>query len=351
MKMKRLSTVMVLALAVGMLAGCSGDTGKAATAAETTVGAPESKAAAETTEKAETAETTGAASTTGEVKVAFVVQDLSNESMAYSYRIMQQYAGDYGFSITAFDEANDPQKGVDAIGTCIAQGYDAIIVTPSDPSAIVPALMEAKEAGVIVGLFTSDLAVENQQFRDFFCGVNDTQAGETAAKALIDGFPEGCNVVEIGGQSGHDAQIKRGDGFAKGLEGSNINILATQNCEAWATEDAMSIMEDFITKYGNEIDAVFCHWDNGATGCINALQSAGMADVYVIGVDGCSAGYDQVIAGTQAVCIGQSFSNIVLKSYDCIKAAMNGETYEAVNWIPLDVVTADNVKELPYPEW
>ena len=76
-----------------------------------------------------------------------------------------------------------------------------------------------------------------------------------------------------------------------------------------------------------------------------------MDDVYVIGVDGCSAGYDQVKAGTQAVCIGQSFSNIVIKSFDCIKAAKNGEAYESVNWIPLDVVTMDNVNELPYPEW
>lgn len=343
MKKKLVSTILALTLTVITLMGCGSKNSSTETAV---VPSTEAESTGEAESTSEVTDTSG-----NQIKVAFVVQDLSNESMAYSYRIMQDYAAEYGFSVTAFDEANDPQNGVDAIGTCIAQGYDAIISTPSDPSAIVPALMEAKEAGIIVGMFTSDLGEENQMYRDFFCGVNDTEAGETAAKALADAFPDGCNVVEIGGQSGHDAQIKRGDGFAKGIEGTNINLIATQNCEAWATEDAMSIMEDFITKYSDQIDAVFCHWDNGATGCINALQNAGLDNVFVIGVDGCSAGYDQVIAGTQTVCIGQSFSNIVLKSFDCIKAAKNGESYEAVNWIPLDVVTADNVNDLQYPEW
>ena len=45
-----------------------------------------------------------------------------------------------------------------------------------------------------------------------------TMAGEQAAQAIIDAFPDGCNVVEIGGQSGHDAQVKRSDGFKAGLE-------------------------------------------------------------------------------------------------------------------------------------
>lgn len=48
----------------------------------------------------------------------------------------------------------------------------------------------------------------------------------------------------------------------------------------------MAIMEDFIVKYGDKIDAVFCHWDNGATGVINALENANMDGVYIVAVDG-----------------------------------------------------------------
>ena len=76
-----------------------------------------------------------------------------------------------------------------------------------------------------------------------------------------------------------------------------------------------------------------------------------MSDVFVVAVDGCRAGYDQVKAGTQAVCIGQSFTNMAIKTLENARAALTGGNYEAVNFIPLDVVTPDNVNTLPYPEW
>jgi ABC-type sugar transport system substrate-binding protein len=41
---------------------------------------------------------------------------------------------------------------VKAVSTCIAQDYDVIFINPNDINAIVPSLMEAKEAGIIVGM-------------------------------------------------------------------------------------------------------------------------------------------------------------------------------------------------------
>jgi len=305
--------------------------------------------------KAETAETETAAaaeeSSSTPYKAAFITQALSNESQAYAWKQFQAYCGEYGFEMDVFEGQNDVQNEAKAVSTCIAQDYDAIFINPSDINAIVPSLMEAKEAGVIVGMFSSDLPEESQQYRDFFCGVDDTMAGQTAGQAFVDHFTDGATIVEVGGQAGHDAQIKRHDGFMEAIEGSNITLLDSQNCSGWVTADAMAIMEDFIVKYGDQIQGVFCHWDNGATGVIEALKNANMTDVYVVAVDGCRAGYDQVKAGTQAVCIGQSFTNMAIKSLECAKTMLEGGTVEQINYIPLDVVTKDNVDTLPYPEW
>ena len=300
---------------------------------------------------AATTEPAASADGTKTYKAAFITQALSNESQAYAWKQFQAYCGEYGFTMDVFEGQNDVQNEAKAVSTCIAQGYDAIFINPSDINAIVPSLMEAKEAGVIVGMFSSDLPAESQQYRDFFCGVDDTMAGQTAAQAFIAHFPDGATIVEVGGQAGHDAQIKRHDGFVQGIEGSTITLLDSQNCSGWVTADAMAIMEDFIVKYGDQIQGVFCHWDNGATGVIEALKNAGMTDVYVVAVDGCRAGYDQVKAGTQAVSIGQSFTNMAIQSLKCAQAKLTGQTFEAVNFIPLDVVTKDNVETLPYPEW
>ena len=337
--------ILVLLLALMMVVGVFACAPVTAPATEATQAPAADTAATEATE-APAADT--AAKT---YKAAFITQALSNESQAYSWKQLQQYAPEYGFTVDVFEGQNDVQNEAKAVSTCIAQGYDAIFINPSDINAIVPSLMEAKEAGIVVGMFSSDLPAESQQYRDFFCGVDDTMAGQTAGKAFVDHFPDGATIVEVGGQAGHDAQIKRADGFRQVIDGSKITLLDSQNCSGWVTADAMAIMEDFIVKYGDQIQGVFCHWDNGATGVIEALKNAGMTDVYVVAVDGCRAGYDQVKAGTQAVSIGQSFTNMAIKSLECAKAKLEGQAFEAINFIPLDVVTKDNVETLPYPEW
>lgn len=345
---KRIALLLTLAMVLG-LAACGSKKEEPAAAPA----APAEESKEEAPAEADKAEEPAAAPAEGSVKVGFITQSLSNASQAYAWSQFQKYAGDYGFEVTLFDEDYDAQNGVSAIGTCIAQGYTAICMNPTDPSALIPAIMEAKEAGIIIGLYSSELpeGYATTEYRDFMCGTDDVMCGEVAAQTLMEAFPDGCNVVEVGGQSGHSAQIKRHDGFFNTINDS-INVLDAKDCEAWASEDAMAIMEDFIVKYGDDIDAVYCHWDVGATGCIEALKAAGMNDVYVIGVDGCSVGYDQVNDGTQALCIGQSFSQMTQDAFDCITTIMNGGKLEKdVVWTNLDIVTKDTIGNFPYPEW
>lgn len=342
---KRIALLLATVMVLGMTA-CGGKT-------EQPAEAPAEAPAATEEEAGETEGEAQPAASGDTIKVAFICESLQNASKAYAWTQFQKYAPDYGFEVTLFDEEYDAQNGVAAIGTCISQGYAAIVICPTDPSALIPSIMEAKEAGIIVGMYSSELpeGYATTEYRDFMCGTDDIMCGEVAAETLMEAFPDGCNVVEVGGQSGHSAQIKRHDGFMSKINDS-INVLDSKDCEAWASEDAMAIMEDFIVKYGEDIDAVYCHWDVGATGCIEALKAQGMNDVYMIGVDGCSVGYDQVKDGTQTLCIGQSFSQMTIDAFDCIKAITSGETLESdVVWTQLDIVTAETIDNFPYPEW
>ena len=233
----------------------------------------------------------------------------------------------------------------------VSDRADAIILCPSDINAVIPAVMQAKEAGVIVAMYSADLPEEYREYRDIFVGVDDTEAGEKAAQAFIEQFPDGAKVLEVGGTAGTDAQVRRHDGFNAALEGSNIEVLDYQATSSWSSNETMAITEDMIVKYGDEIQGIFCHWDGGATGCIEALKNAGIEGTYVVAIDGSRSGFDQVKAGTQNVCISQNVVNISLKALETIRKAADGEEYEAENYVPLDIVTAENVDELPYPEW
>lgn len=285
------------------------------------------------------------------IKVAYIPNSMSNEMNAYGYKIMEQYQDDYDMEVTAFDGQYDPQTETSAITNCIGQGYDAIILCPSDINAAIPAIMQAKEAGVIVAMYSADLPEDYREYRDIFVGVDDTEAGKDAAEAFIKQFPDGAKIIEVGGTAGTDAQIRRHDGFNETLEGSNIEVLDYKATESWSSNETMGITEDMIVKYGDEIQGIFCHWDGGATGCIEALKNAGIDGTYIVAIDGSRSGFDQVKAGTQNVCISQNVVNISVKTLEVVEKAVKGEEFEAENYIPLDIVTADNIEEFPYPEW
>ena len=285
------------------------------------------------------------------LKVAYIPNSMSNEMNAYGYKIMEENQGDYNMEVTAFDGKYDAQTETSAITNCIGQGFDAIILCPSDINAVIPAVMQAKENGVIVAMYSADLPEEYREYRDIFVGVDDTEAGEKAAQAFIEQFPDGAKILEVGGTAGTDAQVRRHDGFNAALEGSNIEVLDYQATSSWSSNETMAITEDMIVKYGDEIQGIFCHWDGGATCCIEALKNAGIEGTYVVAIDGSRSGFDQVKAGTQNVCISQNVVNISLKALETIRKAADGEEYEAENYVPLDIVTAENVDELPYPEW
>ena len=71
-----------------------------------------------------------------------------------------------------------------------------------------------------------------------------------------------------------------------------------------------------ITKYGDKIQFIFCHWDNGATGVINALKAVNQHwanEVLIIGVDGNKTGFEQVVSWPNYISIAQNAETITSK--------------------------------------
>jgi ABC-type sugar transport system substrate-binding protein len=287
------------------------------------------------------------------VKAAFIVSNQANESQAFSAREFLKYGAQYGFDVSTFDAKGDTQAESQIVTNCIAQKFKVIFLNPNDIHAIVPAIIKAKQAGLIVGMFSSELVGADQKYRDFAATSDDNLGGQLAAQQIMKAFPNGAKMVEIGGQAGHNAQIQRHDGFngAKGIKGSNIQVLDFKACQQWATDQAQAIMEDDIVKYGNQIQGVFVHWDNGATGVIQAAKAAGLKNLFIVGVDGNKAGYVQVKSGDQAVSIAQDFTSMTKTSLSLAKDRLAGKKVPAFTVIPQIIYDKTTVNNYPTPEW
>jgi ribose transport system substrate-binding protein len=185
--------------------------------------------------------------------------------------------------------------------------------------------------------------------------VDDILGGKTAAEAIMKAFPDGATGVEIGGQAGHVAANNRHTGFTEGIKGKNITVLDYQNPSAWDTAEAQAIAQDMITKYGDKIQFIFCHWDNGATGVINALKATGQDwanKVMIVAVDGNKTGFQQVMSWPNYISIAQNAETITSKVMEESMKFIEKRT-DAVkdNIIPFDVISKDTIANFTAPEW
>jgi ribose transport system substrate-binding protein len=283
--------------------------------------------------------------------LAFIPGEMANESQAFAAKMFKKHAAEFGFEIVVFDGKGDAQIQAQAVASAVAQKVDVICTNPNDAYAIIPSLQAARKAGVLVGMFMADVPKGTEGARDFFVGIDDVQAGEAAAKAFLAKFPNGTSIVEIGGQSGADPQIRRHDGFNNAIKGTKIKVIDYKACQQWNSEQAMAIAEDMLTKHGDKIEGVFCHWDNGATGIIEALKARKRTGVFIVGVDGNRAGFDQVRSGAQFASIAQNVETEAAESMKVAKKLLQGEKVNPIDFIPLDIVTKDNINSFTTPEW
>ncbi len=285
--------------------------------------------------------------------LAFSPNSLANPSQAFAWKMYQKYCATYGFDCIVLDGKGDVQEQVKAINNAVAQGVKVVVTDPNDAVAIVPALKAARAAGVLVGLSMSRPAAGTDDSVDFWVCVDNVEAGKVAAQAIMKQFPNGATGIEVGGQAGNDAAVQRHNGFAEGIKGTNITVLDYQNTQQWDTAQAQAIAEDMITKYGTKIQFVFTHWDNGATGVINALKAhGGMDNVMIIGVDGNKTGYEQVTSWPNYMSIAQNVETITKTVLDTAKKFLAKDPTAKHDNVPqFDIYNRDTIANFTAPEW
>ena len=286
--------------------------------------------------------------------LTFIAQ-IDNPSQAFSWKMYQKNAEKYGFDVAVCDNKGDVQQQTTCINDAVAQGTSAIAINPVDEAGYVPATTAAMEAGVPVCLSMVPPADNARSGSSCSVSVDDILGGGVAATAILNAFPNGATGVEIGGQAGHVAANNRHTGFTEGIKGKNIEVLDYQNPSAWDTQEAQDIANDMITKYGDKIKFIFTHWDNGATGVINALKAVNEPwanEVLIIGVDGNKTGFAQVKSWPNYISIAQNAETITSKVMEQSMLFIKKDPSAVKdNIIPFDIITKDTIDNFTAPEW
>ncbi|STR26109.1 D-ribose-binding periplasmic protein precursor [Janthinobacterium lividum] len=212
--------------------------------------------------------------------------------------------------LTAAGRADGDNAGqVTAIENMVAAGAKAIMITPSDSKAIVPAIKKARAAGVLV--IALDSPTEPQDATDALFATHNYKAGLLIgqyAKAAFAGKPVKIAMLDL--FPGHPVGIARHNGFlagfgAPGISAKTVGPAKTADvvCMADSFGDqgkGQTAMENCLQK-NPDINLVYTINEPAAAGAYKALKAVGKEkNVMIVSVDGGCAGVRDVKAGVIA---------------------------------------------------
>ncbi len=281
-----------------------------------------------------------------EKTVCYVTAADSHAYVTPANEALNARADELGLEILSLSQDFDAQTGTDQMNTCIARGVDGIIVWPLDPQAYIPAMARAQQSDIPVVIINSPVDAQAEPLYSSFTGPDTYQQGGMAAEALNTAMNGTGGVVIIAGQAGNGTTIGRTRGFTDALAdmGSAIEVLDTVNAD-FDQHKALVVSRDLITRFGDQIDAVYANDDTMARGFIDAWREA-YADAPtppITGINGQKDAFESIRQGEMYSTIVQSPVLDGQLAVETMARILDGETVEKRIPIPLTVVTIDNV--------
>ncbi len=243
------------------------------------------------------------------------------------------------WKVSYLDSRGSGEAIASNIQDATARGVDAIIVTMADLRASTAAISEAAAAGVPI--FSVDSGYVDGAVVDIT--TNNWAMSASVSPYLLDQLGGAGNIIFLRMASHHGTR-KRSDVMEDILkEYGDIKVLAEHDIDITAFfEDTTNQMQDYVTRFGEDIDAVWAPWDEPAQAAINVMSAAGLKDVKVIGIDGHPQAVAEVCKENSMMIatVSQPFEGMGSQVGDWISSiVIDGK--EAASVIPSNIVYMD----------
>jgi ABC-type sugar transport system substrate-binding protein len=267
---------------------------------------------------------------------------------------------DAGMNFYMFNAKFDAQLQATQMDDAIAMRPSLITVFAADSKGMAPAIKKAYDAGIPVFICNNPPVEESIPYTLAYAGPDIYKEGVAAAEMMHDAMNGKGKVVMIEGLAGQEAQILRANGFMDRLKelGSEIEIIARQPAD-WRKDLAVQVMQDFITRFGGEIEGVYGQDDTLAVGAAIALEEAGIdpRSLVLQGIGGSKEGLkavkDGVIYGTVMQSPIVETDLVAPMAVDFVKRGVKPDDQldPYYFYMELPKVTADNVEEYLPGDW
>lgn len=252
-----------------------------------------------------------------------------------------------GYSMTFQGPASESAIAdqVNMVENAVNRKVAGIVLAPSDPDALVPALKKAWEAKIPVVLIDSMLSDAGKRYYQSFLATDNEKAGELSAKALIDKVGKTGKIAVMSYVAGAGSEIGRVGGFTKYIKAnSQLEIVGTYYSQSQMAT-ALNQTTDVLAA-NPDLKGIFGANEPTAIGMGRAITQAGKAGrVVAVGFDGNQDLQNFVKDGTlEAIAVQGSYQMGYLGVQSVVKLVAKQPVPDFLD-TGVVIVTKDNIEK------
>jgi ribose transport system substrate-binding protein len=196
--------------------------------------------------------------------------------------IREAAAGIPQFTLRFADARQDSGTQVQQVQRFLDEGVDLVVITPNEAVPLTEVVKKAFEQGTPV--LVLDRKVEGEHYTSFI-GADNVEVGRQAARFVTDRLlPGGGQIAEITGLAGSKLGEERSAGFAQGIAGQSVQVVASTDGD-WLRDRARQKATAVLRAHPG-IQVVYAHNDAMAEGAYFAARDVGRQDLDVVGIGG-----------------------------------------------------------------
>jgi galactofuranose transport system substrate-binding protein len=282
-------------------------------------------------------------------KVGFAQTESNNPWRLAQTASMKDEAAKRGWQLVYTDAAGSAAKQVADVRSMIAQKVDVILLAPREEKPLIPAVMEAKKAGIPMILVDRNvdqsLAKAGEDYAAFI-GSDFVKEGNMVAEVMVKALGGNAKIIELQGTTGSSPANDRASGFADYIKDHPGMVVIASQTGDFARDKGRQVFETLYQAHP-EATALYSHNDEMTMGAIAAMEAAGKVpgkDLIIGTIDGTKDAAQAILDGKVLVCV-ECNPKFGPAAFAAIEKMGNGEVLE-VKLVNTDrVFTKDNVAD------
>jgi ribose transport system substrate-binding protein len=256
---------------------------------------------------------------------------------------LKKAGGDYTLTFQGPASESAIADEVNMVENAVNRKVAGIVLAPSDPDALVPAVKKAWEAHIPVIVIDSQLAKGADKYYQSFLSTDNKKAGELCAQALIDKVGTTGKIAVMSYVAGAGSEIGRVGGFTDYIKAhSKLEIVGPFYSQSQMAT-ALNQTTDMLAA-NPDLKGIFGANEPTAIGMGRALVQSGRAGkVVAVGFDGNTDLQGFVKDGTLSAIAVQGSYQMGEKGIETLMKVLKKEKVEKFVDTGVVLVTKDNI--------